>query len=91
MHATNALNSARLVSGLQTAVHSRHLIGVAQGILMSTYDLTMDQSFELLRRYSSQTNTKIRDVAQHVVDSGSLPRNGDPSASVGPEPTPPSV
>ena len=91
VHATNALNSARLVSGLQTAVHSRHLIGVAQGILMSTYGLTMDQSFELLRRYSSQTNTKIRDVAQHVVDSGSLPPNGDPSASAGAEPTPPSA
>ena len=91
MHATNALNSARLVSGLQTAVHSRHLIGVAQGILMATYDLTMDQSFELLRRYSSQTNTKIRDVAQHVVDTGALPRNGDASAPAGPEPTPPSA
>lgn len=74
VHATNALNSARLVSGLQTAVHSRHLIGVAQGILMSTYDLTMEQSFELLRRYSSQTNTKLRDVAQQVVNSGSLPQ-----------------
>jgi GAF domain-containing protein len=80
VHATNALNSARLVSGLQTAVHSRHLIGVAQGILMATFNLTLDQSFELLRRYSSQTNTKIRDVAQHVVDSGSLPRDGAPSA-----------
>jgi GAF domain-containing protein len=73
MHATNALSSARLVTGLQTAVHSRHLIGVAQGILMATYDLTMDQSFELLRRYSSQSNTKIRDVAHHVVESGALP------------------
>jgi GAF domain-containing protein len=79
VHATNALNSARLVTGLQTAVHSRHLIGVSQGILMATYDLTMDQSFELLRRYSSQTNTKIRDVAQHVVDTGSLPENGHAS------------
>ena len=39
----------------------------------------MDQSFELLRRYSSQTNTKIRDVAQHVVDTGSLPENGHAS------------
>ncbi len=81
VHATNALNSARLVSGLQTAVHSRHLIGVAQGILMATYDLTMEQSFELLRRYSSQTNTKIRDVAQHVVDTGSLPHNGEESSA----------
>jgi transcriptional regulator with GAF, ATPase, and Fis domain len=76
IHAANALNSARLVSGLQTAVHSRHLIGVAQGILMSTYQLTMTQSFELLRRYSSQDNVKLRDVAEYVVERGGLPESG---------------
>ena len=38
-HAANALGTARLVTGLQTAMESRHLIGVAQGILMHTYDL----------------------------------------------------
>jgi len=76
IHAANALNSARLVSGLQTAVHSRHLIGVAQGILMATYQLTMNQSFELLRRYSSQDNVKLRDVAEYVVAHGGLPESG---------------
>ena len=40
IHAANALTSARLASGLQSAVHSRHLIGVAQGILMGTHQLT---------------------------------------------------
>jgi GAF domain-containing protein len=75
IHAANALNSARLVSGLQTAVHSRHLIGVAQGILMATYNLSMNQSFELLRRYSSQGNVKLREVAEHVVDHGGLPES----------------
>lgn len=54
-------------------MESRHLIGVAQGILMHTYDLDLDRSFELLRRYSSHTNTKLRDVARHVVDHGRLP------------------
>ena len=72
-HAANALGTARLVTGLQTAMESRHLIGVAQGILMHTYDLDLDRSFELLRRYSSHTNTKLRDVARHVVDHGRLP------------------
>jgi GAF domain-containing protein len=84
VHATNALNSARLVSGLQSAVQSRHLIGVAQGILMASYQLTLDQSFELLRRYSSESNTKIRDVAQHVVDIGGLPSRS-PVASPAPD------
>jgi len=72
-HAANALGTARLVTGLQTAMESRHLIGVAQGILMHTYDLDLDRSFELLRRYSSHTNTKLRDVARHVVEHGRLP------------------
>ena len=72
-HAANALGTARLVTGLQTAMESRHLIGVAQGILMHTYDLDLDRSFELLRRYSSTTNTKLREVARHVVTHGCLP------------------
>jgi GAF domain-containing protein len=72
-HATNALTAARLSSGLRTALHTRHMIGVAQGILMQLYELSMDQSFELLRRYSSHTNTKLGDVAEYVVRNRSLP------------------
>ncbi len=72
-HATNALTAARMSSGLRTALHSRHMIGVAQGILMHQYDLTMEQSFELLRRYSSHSNTKLSEVAETVVEHGRLP------------------
>ena len=76
IHAANALTSARLASGLQLVVHSRHLIGVAQGILMGTHQLSMEQSFELLRTYSSQENVKLRDLAQVVVEIGRLPEPG---------------
>lgn len=72
-HATNALTAARMATGLRTALHSRHMIGVAQGILMQVYELTMEQSFELLRRYSSHTNTRLSDVAEHVVEHRALP------------------
>ena len=72
-HATNAMNSARLVDGLQEAVQSRHLIGVAQGILMHRYGLTLEHSFEVLRRYSSHRNVKLRDLATMVVETGGLP------------------
>ena len=72
-HATNALTAARMSSGLKTALHSRHMIGVAQGILMQLYGLSMEQSFELLRRYSSHSNTKLGEVAEHVVNHGGLP------------------
>ncbi len=74
-HATNALTAARLSSGLRTALHSRHMIGLAQGILMQIYDLSVDQSFELLVRYSSHSNTKLSEVAEHVVEHRALPES----------------
>jgi GAF domain-containing protein len=74
-HATNALTVARMSSGLRTALHTRHMIGVAQGILMQLYELSMDQSFELLRRYSSHTNTKLGAVAEYVVAHRALPES----------------
>jgi AmiR/NasT family two-component response regulator len=67
------MSAARLVSGLQTAVQSRHLIGVAQGILMNRYELTLEQSFEVLRRFSSQANIKLRDLATTVIEHRRLP------------------
>jgi hypothetical protein len=85
LHATNAMSSALLVTGLQTAVNTRHTIGVAQGILMQRYDLTMQQAFEVLRRYSSHSNTKLRDVADKVVHSKVLP---DLDALPEPHPSP---
>lgn len=72
-HATNAMSAARLITGLQTAVESRHLIGVAQGILMNRYELTLEQSFEVLRRFSSQANVKLRDLATTVIEHRRLP------------------
>jgi len=76
-HATNAMKAAQLVSGLTAAVESRHLIGVAQGILMHRFELSMEDAFEVLRRYSSHTNVKLREVAALVVDTRSLPDLGD--------------
>ncbi|QNN51913.1 GAF and ANTAR domain-containing protein [Nocardioides mesophilus] len=72
-HAATAISATRLVDGLQTALQSRHLIGVAQGMLMAKYDMTLETAFEVLRRYSSHTNTKLREVARHVVDLRDLP------------------
>lgn len=74
-HAATAINNSQLVSGLQTALQSRHLIGVAQGILMSQYDMGLETAFEVLRRYSSHTNVKLRDVALRVVELRALPED----------------
>jgi GAF domain-containing protein len=72
-HAATAISNANLVSGLQTALQSRHLIGVAQGIVMTTYDVSLEASFEVLRRYSTSANVKLRDLAAQVVERGALP------------------
>lgn len=74
-HAATAISNHQLVTGLQTALQSRHLIGVAQGILMSQYDMGLETAFEVLRRYSSHTNVKLRDVAKRVVELRALPED----------------
>jgi AmiR/NasT family two-component response regulator len=43
------------------------------GILMERYNLNGDQAFQVLRRYSQDTNTKLREVAQQLIDSRRLP------------------
>jgi len=61
---------------LQTALVSREVIGQAQGILMERERITGDQAFDLLRRSSQHLNVKLRDVAQELVDTGAVPREG---------------
>jgi GAF domain-containing protein len=73
VHATTALSSARRASTLQTAVSSRHVIGMAQGIAMERYGIDQHQSFELLRRLSSTTNVKLREVAAQIVETRAIP------------------
>ncbi len=78
VHATTALSSARRASTLQTAVSSRHVIGMAQGIAMERYGIDQHQSFELLRRLSSTTNVKLRDVAAQIVQTRAIPHDRAP-------------
>lgn len=72
-HVGIALASARMVTGLRSALETRHLIGVCQGMLMQRYDISMDQSFELLRRHSTTRNVKLRELAEQVVAHRGLP------------------
>jgi hypothetical protein len=61
------------VDHLQTALGTREIIGQAQGILMEREKITADQAFTLLRRASQALNIKLRDVAQELVDTGTVP------------------
>jgi GAF domain-containing protein len=60
------------VAGMARSQQSNRTIGVAIGILMTRLLLTREQAFGLLRIASQKSNRKLRDVAQDVVDTGSL-------------------
>ncbi|MFF0344712.1 GAF and ANTAR domain-containing protein [Kribbella sp. NPDC004875] len=72
-HATAALAAVRAEESLRIAVDARDLIGQAKGILMERFGLDADQAFAVLRRYSQSTNTKLRAVAQQLIDTRNLP------------------
>jgi transcriptional regulator with GAF, ATPase, and Fis domain len=67
-HASSALAVLHEVDGLQTALQSRHTIGMAQGLLMHRYGLDEHSSFQVMRRLSSHQNVKLRDIAARVID-----------------------
>lgn len=73
LHAAGSLAAVKEISGLQTAMQNRHTIGVAQGILMQRYGVSLERAFEILRRYSSTQNVKLRDIAAYVVEHHHLP------------------
>lgn len=60
------------IEQLQAAKMSNRDIGVAMGVLMSRYHVTRDEAFDLLRLASQNTNRKLRDVAEGVVEVGDL-------------------
>ncbi|TCC54489.1 ANTAR domain-containing protein [Kribbella pittospori] len=72
-HASVALASARHEESMAQAVDARKLVGQAMGILMERFDVNDDQAFAILKRYSQDTNTKLRDVAQQLIDTRKLP------------------
>jgi GAF domain-containing protein len=72
-HASLAVSNARERHSLRQAIDARNLIGQAQGILMERYSLDAEKSFDVLRRYSSHGNRKLREVASDLVRSRRLP------------------
>jgi GAF domain-containing protein len=72
-HAAVALGNARKIENLWLAVDARKRIGQAQGILMERCDLTADQAFAVLLRYSQDNNMKLRVVADRLVETRELP------------------
>jgi GAF domain-containing protein len=67
-HAALALGFARRKEDLNTALASRKIIGQALGLVMAEFTVDEDQAFAYLRRVSSVTNVKLRDVAAKIVE-----------------------
>lgn len=68
-HAAAALLASRHTDQLTSALNSRDRIGQAKGIIMERYRVGDVQAFEMLRRLSQDSNTKLVDIAQQVIDS----------------------
>jgi AmiR/NasT family two-component response regulator len=71
-HASLALEAVTERENLNRAVAARHRVGLAQGILMSRGQLTIDQAFTVPKRRSQHTNVARRTIAQAVIETGDL-------------------
>lgn len=58
---------------LEAALASNRRIGMSIGILMTAYRCTEDQAFAMLRAVSQHHHNKLRDVAEEVILTGTLP------------------
>lgn len=66
-------NAQDKIANLEIALRTCRRISVAVGVLMGTCKITEDQSFAMLVQTSQGLNRKLRDVADHVADTGALP------------------
>ena len=69
-------DTAETNTQLKQALLTREIIGQAKGILMEREKVGSDEAFSMLRKASQHTNTKLRDIAQQIVDSVDEPNGG---------------
>ena len=70
--AVSAAQQRQRADGVTTALQSNRDIGAAMGVLMSHLLITREQAFDLMRIASQRTNRKLRDIADEVLETGSL-------------------
>jgi transcriptional regulator with GAF, ATPase, and Fis domain len=66
-HAAAAILASRQSEQLVSALSTRDRIGQAKGIIMERFNVDDVAAFEMLRRLSQDTNTKLVDVAAKVI------------------------
>jgi ANTAR domain/PAS fold len=72
-HVAAATALAEREQHLRRAIDSHEEIGQAVGILVERHRWTPATAFEHLKRSSQDTNTKLREVARQVIESGAEP------------------
>lgn len=68
-HAAAAILASREGDQLQSALSTRDRIGQAKGIIMERFKIDDVRAFAMLRQLSQDTNIKLIDVAQRVIDT----------------------
>ncbi|KUI28842.1 histidine kinase [Mycobacterium sp. IS-1496] len=68
-HAAAALLAHREGEQLRSALSTRDRIGQAKGIIMERYKVDDVQAFEMMRRLSQDSNKKLTEIAQQVIDT----------------------
>jgi hypothetical protein len=53
---------------MRTAMQSRSVIEQAKGILMARHGYDADEAFKSLSKMSQDSNRKLRDIAQTILD-----------------------
>jgi hypothetical protein len=70
------------LAGLRRRLDTLPVIEQSKGILMGYFGIDAACAFNVLRRWSSHTNTKLRDISQLLVDAASTPPGpGQPQGS----------
>jgi GAF domain-containing protein len=68
-HAAAAVLAHRQEEQLKSALSTRDRIGQAKGIIMERYKVDDVQAFEMMRRLSQDSNKKLTEIAQQVIDT----------------------
>ena len=68
-HAAAAILASRDGEQLKSAMATRDRIGQAKGIIMERYGVDEVRAFEMLRQLSQDSNIKLTQVAQRVIDT----------------------
>jgi GAF domain-containing protein len=70
-HAAAAILASRQGEQLESALSTRDRIGQAKGIIMERFGVNDVQAFDMLRKLSQDSNTRLTDIAQRVIETRS--------------------